>query len=157
MGIPRVQATSSGGFGAAIAFQRTPLGWVTLSELVPSNGSLNDVFGNTVAAQGSSGVVGAENAIVSGDHTGSVYTFDMRCRCERRRIVGARRFHCFDRIVQCTERQLRQWQVWGEDHAGRVPSDACHRSARGSISFHFQKDKAGCCRNRPSANSGGWI
>jgi hypothetical protein len=62
--------------GSAYLFMRDGANWTELSKLLPSDGSIQDHFGISVANNGTCVVVGAYKDDDNGDQSGSVYVFD---------------------------------------------------------------------------------
>lgn len=65
--------------GAAYVFVKPASGWVNATEtakLIPTDGALNDLFGNAVSIRGDTVVVGAWGADLGGLNHGAVYVFE---------------------------------------------------------------------------------
>lgn len=63
------------GVGAAYIFQRTGSNWALQARIVPSDSAVGDHFGTSVAINGDTIVVGANDAIHSGGQRGAAYVF----------------------------------------------------------------------------------
>lgn len=62
--------------GAVYLFEREPTGWSEAAELVPSGPGVGTWFGNAVAIDGDTAVVGARSDSVGGTEKGSAYVFE---------------------------------------------------------------------------------
>ena len=71
-----IGAFGHGGIGAAYVFTDGELGWEQQAKLTPSDGSLGDGFGQSVAISNDTIVIGAPGDNDNGNLSGSVYVFE---------------------------------------------------------------------------------
>jgi len=77
IGAPGYVDVGSSAYGSAYVFVRSGNIWAQQDKLTADDGDTGDVFGNSVAVDGDTAVIGANNDDDNGDNSGSAYVFKL--------------------------------------------------------------------------------